>query len=66
MKIFRGVELVFVTRQEVGFRFYTSNKTNMKTNKKQIYFGSYRLCDQVGRGKGTQNQYCTSYNEIPI
>jgi hypothetical protein len=36
----------------------------MKTNRKQIHFNSYRLCNQVGRGKGIQNQYYNSYNHI--
>jgi hypothetical protein len=50
----------------MGFRFYKSNETNMKINGKQIHFGSYRLNNQVGRGKGIQNQYCSSYIHISI
>jgi hypothetical protein len=30
---------------ELGSRLYRSHKTSKKTNMKQIYFGSYRLCD---------------------
>jgi hypothetical protein len=37
----------------VGSKFYRSNQTNRMTNGKQIHFGSYRLCNQMGRGKGT-------------
>ncbi len=40
------------TFYEVGFRFYKSNQTSKKINMKQIYVGGYRLCNQVGRGKG--------------
>jgi hypothetical protein len=29
---------------------------------KQIHFGGYKLCNQVGKGKGTQNQYYSSYS----
>jgi hypothetical protein len=47
---------------EVKSKNYWSNQTNMNINMKQIYCSSYRLCNQVGRGKGTQNQYCNSYN----
>jgi hypothetical protein len=36
-----------ITFYEVGSRFYRSNQTNNNTNRKQIYFGSYRLCNQV-------------------
>ncbi len=41
------------TFYEMGSRFYRSNQTNMMTNEKQIHVGSYRLCNQMGRGKGT-------------
>jgi hypothetical protein len=54
------------TFYEVGSRFYKSNQTNKKTNMKQIYFGNYILCNQMGRGKGTQNQHYSSYNQIFI
>jgi hypothetical protein len=50
------------TFYEMGSKNYWSNQTNMNINMKQIYCSSYRLCNQVGRGKGTQNQYCNSYN----
>jgi hypothetical protein len=34
-------------------RFYMSNQTNKKNNRKHMSFGSYRSCNQVGRSKGT-------------
>jgi hypothetical protein len=37
------------TFYEVGSRFYKSNQTNRKTKGKQICFGSYKLCNQVGK-----------------
>jgi hypothetical protein len=43
------------TFYEVGSRFYKSNQTSRKTNNKQIHFGNYKLCNQVGRGKNTQH-----------
>jgi len=54
------------TFYEVGSKFYKSNKTTKMTNRKQIYFGSYKLCNQVGRGKATQNQYYSNYIYIFI
>jgi hypothetical protein len=30
--------------------------------RKQIHFGSHILCNQVGKGKDTQNQYYNNYN----
>jgi hypothetical protein len=39
---------------------------NMKTNRKQIYFGKYKLCNQVGKSEGIQNQYCNSYSQILV
>ncbi len=50
----------------MGFKFYRSNKTTMITNMKQIYFGSYKFYNQVGRGKAIQNQYRSSYNQIHV
>jgi hypothetical protein len=55
-----------ITFYEVGSKFYRFNKTSKKTNMKQIYFDSYRLYNQVGRGKGAQNQYYSSYNHIHV
>jgi hypothetical protein len=55
----------------MGSRFYRSNQTNMKTNKKQIQFGSYRLCKQNHLGKFKKRwfgplraQYCLPSNII--
>ncbi len=39
------------TFYELGSKFYRSNQTNKNTNRKQIYFGNYKLCNQVGRSK---------------
>jgi hypothetical protein len=44
------------TFYEMKSRFYGSNQTSKRTNNKQIHFGSYKLCNQVGIGKTTQNQ----------
>jgi len=37
------------TFYEMGFIFYRSNQTSKKINKKKKHFGSYKLCNQVGR-----------------
>jgi len=39
------------TFYEVGSRFYRFNQTIMQINRKQIHFGNYRLCNQVGKSK---------------
>ncbi len=44
------------TFYEMRSKFNRSSQTNKKTNMKQIYFGSYILCNQIGKSKGTQNQ----------
>ncbi len=36
------------------------------TNMKEIHFSSYKICNQVGRNKGTHNQYYSSHNQFFI
>ncbi len=50
-----GINTSRGTFYDVGFRFYRSNETSMKTNRKQTHFGGHKLCNQVDRGKGIQN-----------
>jgi len=50
----------------MGSKFYKSNQTIRKINGKQIHFGSYGLCNQMGKSKSTYNEYCSNYIQISI
>jgi hypothetical protein len=48
-----------------SLKFIGPIKPNKETNRKHIHSGSYKLCNQVGRGKGTQNQSLQGILSIP-